>query len=51
MNLKTETKTEYILTINHELLADLETPVSAFYKLCDKKPYSFLLESVEGNEK
>ena len=41
----------FILSINHELLADLETPVSVFYKLCDKKPYSFLLESVEGNEK
>ena len=41
----------FILSENFELLADLETPVSTFYKLCDKKPYSFLLESVEGNEK
>lgn len=38
-------------SISHELLADLETPVSAFYKLCKNKPYSFLLESVEGGEK
>ncbi|MBI3590447.1 MAG: chorismate-binding protein [Candidatus Melainabacteria bacterium] len=41
----------YIITANLELLADLDTPVSTFYKLCEKKPYSFLLESVEGNEK
>lgn len=37
--------------MSHEMLADLETPVSAFYKLCKNKPYSFLLESVEGGEK
>ncbi|MBS0535434.1 MAG: anthranilate synthase component I [Proteobacteria bacterium] len=30
------------------LVADLETPVSAFLKLGDGKPMSFLLESVEG---
>jgi anthranilate synthase component 1 len=30
------------------LVADLETPVSAFLKLADGKPMSFLLESVEG---
>ena len=30
------------------LVADLETPVSAFLKLGDGKPNSFLLESVEG---
>jgi anthranilate synthase component 1 len=30
------------------LVADLETPVSAFLKLCDGKPLSFLFESVEG---
>jgi len=30
------------------LVADLETPVSAFLKLCGGKPMSFLLESVEG---
>src|SRR5690554_397435 len=28
--------------------ADLETPVSAYLKLCHDQPYSFLLESVEG---
>ncbi len=31
-----------------ELVADLETPVSAMLKLADGRPYSFLLESVEG---
>ena len=30
------------------LVADLETPVSAMLKLADGRPYSFLLESVEG---
>lgn len=28
--------------------ADMETPVSGFLKLCKDKPYSLLLESVEG---
>lgn len=40
-----------LLSVSHEVLADLETPVSTFYKLCENKPYSFLLESVEGGEK
>ncbi len=31
-----------------QLVADLETPVSAMLKLCDARPMSFLLESVEG---
>ena len=30
------------------LVADLETPVSAYLKLADRRPMSFLLESVEG---
>lgn len=30
------------------LVADLETPVSAMLKLAEGRPYSFLLESVEG---
>lgn len=29
---------------------DLETPVSAYLKLCGTEPYCFLLESVEGGE-
>jgi len=32
------------------LVADLETPVSAFLKLAGARPQSFLLESVEGGE-
>ena len=33
------------------LVADLETPVSAYLKLAAQKPMSFLLESVEGGAK
>src|SRR5436190_1132010 len=32
------------------LVADLETPVSAFLKVAGGQPMSFLLESVEGGE-
>ncbi len=32
------------------LVADLETPVSAYLKIAGTKPMSFLLESVEGGE-
>jgi anthranilate synthase component 1 len=32
------------------LIADLETPVSAYLKLADREPMSFLLESIEGGE-
>jgi len=33
------------------LIADLETPVSAYLKLSEGEKYSFLLESVEGGER
>ncbi|HEY9629199.1 MAG TPA: anthranilate synthase component I family protein [Coleofasciculaceae cyanobacterium] len=33
-----------------EWVADLDTPVSAWYKVCAGQPYSFLLESIEGGE-
>ncbi len=39
------------IPVYQELVADLETPVSAWYKVCAGQPYSFLLESVEGGEK
>ena len=39
-----------VIPVYGELLADLETPVSAFLKL-DRGPFSYLLESVEGTEK
>ncbi len=32
------------------IVADLETPVSAYLKLCEDRENSFLLESVEGGE-
>lgn len=38
------------IPIYQEWVADLETPVSAWYKVCAGQPYSFLLESVEGGE-
>ncbi len=34
--------------VHTRLVADLETPVSAFLKLRDMSPHAFLLESVEG---
>ena len=34
--------------VSTDLVADLETPVSAMLKLADGRPYSFLFESVEG---
>jgi anthranilate synthase component 1 len=39
-----------LIPVYREILADLETPVSAYLKIADD-PYSFLLESVEGGEK
>jgi len=36
--------------VTRTLLADTETPLSTFSKLC-KAPYAFLFESVEGGEK
>lgn len=36
--------------VYQEWVADLDTPVSAWYKVCAEQPYSFLLESVEGGE-
>ena len=39
-----------LIPIYKEILADMETPVSALVKLY-RKPHVFLLESVEGGEK
>ncbi|MEP9377850.1 anthranilate synthase component I [Aquabacter sp. CN5-332] len=36
--------------VSTTLIADLETPVSAFLKIAGEKPNAFLLESVEGGE-
>jgi anthranilate synthase component 1 len=39
-----------LIPVYREIVADLDTPVSAFAKL-GERPYSFLLESVVGGEK
>ena len=39
-----------LIPIYREIVADLETPVSAFLKI-NRGGYSFLLESVEGGER
>lgn len=41
---------DYLISIWSELIWDLETPVSAYHKVCKDKKYSFLLESVDGGE-
>ena len=38
-----------LIPVYKSILADMETPVSAFYKI-DEGDYAFLLESVEGGE-
>lgn len=40
-----------LIPVFKEIPGDLETPVSAYYKLAHRAAYSFLLESVEGEEK
>ncbi len=40
-----------IVPVYREILADLDTPVSAYLKIADGGAHSFLLESVEGGEK
>lgn len=47
---KNMSKEGNLIPIYSEILADVETPVSAFKKI-GKNEYSFLLESVEGGEK
>lgn len=39
------------IPVYQEWIADLDTPVSAWYKVCAKETFNFLLESVEGGEK
>jgi anthranilate synthase component 1 len=40
-----------VVPVYKTVMADLETPVSAYLKLARDSRYSFLLESVEGGEK
>jgi len=45
------TKKGNLIPVYKEILGDLETPVSAYFKIAQNAKYSFLLESVEGEEK
>ena len=47
---KEKSKQGNLIPVYKEVLADLDTPVSAYLKMCGGE-YSFLLESVEGGEK
>lgn len=47
---KSMAKQSAIIPVYKEILADLETPVSAYLKISRGYPYSFLLESVEHAE-
>ncbi len=38
------------IPVYQEWVADMDTPVSAWYRVCRDRPYNFLLESVEGGE-
>ncbi len=40
-----------VIPVFARIPSDLETPVGAYIKLASGRPYSFLLESVEGGEK
>ena len=40
-----------LVPISREVLADTETPVSAYLKIRSRAPYAFLFESVVGGEK
>ncbi len=40
-----------LIPVFKEILGDMETPVSAYLRLSKKSKHSFLLESVEGQEK
>jgi anthranilate synthase component 1 len=40
-----------LIPVSRSLSADLQTPVSAFFRIAANQPHAFLLESVEGGEK
>ncbi len=40
-----------VVPVVRRVLADLQTPVSAFLRVADRSPHAFLLESVEGGER
>ena len=45
------TKKGNLIPVSREIPGDLDTPVSVYYKIAHDCDYSFLLESVEGEEK
>ncbi len=49
MNLAVQVKGVKLVTVHRTLVGDLETPISAFLKLCPEGP-AFLLESAAGGE-
>ncbi|MFL6209196.1 MAG: anthranilate synthase component I family protein [Pyrinomonadaceae bacterium] len=46
-----ETAHGNVVPVVRAVLADLQTPVSAFLRVAGASPYAFLLESVEGGER
>lgn len=46
-----QARSHNMVPLFREVLADLETPISVFMKLCHDEPGAFLLESVEGGER
>lgn len=44
-------KKNNVIPVYSEIFSDTETPVSVFLKVCAGSQYSYLLESVEGQEK
>jgi anthranilate synthase component 1 len=46
-----KSKSGNLIPVWREVLADMETPVSAYRKIAGDRPNSFLLESVEGGER
>ncbi len=45
-----ESTGKLLIPVWTEIIADLETPVSAYNKVCKDKKYGYLLESAEGGE-
>jgi anthranilate synthase component 1 len=45
-----KTRGQRPMAVTHDVIADIETPVSAYWKLAHDEEFSFLLESVTGGE-
>jgi anthranilate synthase component 1 len=46
-----EAKRGNVVPVVRSVLADLQTPVGAYLRVCEGAPYAFLLESIEGGER